>query len=64
MLIDNIGKLKLRHNFLSKRVAKMERERETVRATEHKALLTELKKLYSSGLANHLIPAMIFVLTF
>tara|TARA_E500000081_G_scaffold16697_1_gene20292 strand:+ start:78 stop:296 length:219 start_codon:yes stop_codon:yes gene_type:complete len=44
MLTDDIGKLKLRHNFLSKRVAKMERERETVRATEHKALLTELKK--------------------
>ena len=29
MLTDDIDKLKLRHNFLSKRVAKMERERET-----------------------------------
>jgi|TARA_E500000081_G_scaffold3573_1_gene3814 uncharacterized protein YdcH (DUF465 family) len=44
MLIDNIGKLKLRHNFLSKRVAKMERERETIRDTQHKTILTELKK--------------------
>ena len=44
MLTDDIDKLKLRHNFLSKRVAKMERERETIRDTQHKATLTELKK--------------------
>ena len=44
MLVDNIGKLKLRHSFLSKRVAKMEREREKTRNINHKAELTEMKK--------------------
>tara|TARA_B100000902_G_C27191139_1_gene854000 strand:- start:3 stop:230 length:228 start_codon:yes stop_codon:yes gene_type:complete len=44
MLVDNIGKLKLRHSFLSKRVAKMEREREKTRDISHKAELTEMKK--------------------
>ena len=44
MQVDDIDKLKLRHSFLSKRVAKMEREREKIRDTEHKAILTELKK--------------------
>ena len=44
MQVDDIGKLRLRHSFLSKRVAKMEREREKIRDTEHKAILTELKK--------------------
>ncbi len=44
MQVDDIGKLKLRHSFLSKRVAKMEREREKIRDTGHKAILTELKK--------------------
>ena len=44
MQVDDIGKLKLRHSFLSKRVAKMEREREKIRDTEHKTILKELKK--------------------
>ncbi len=44
MQVDDIDKLRLRHSFLSKKVAKMEREREKIRDTEHKTTLKELKK--------------------
>ncbi len=42
--IDELGKLRFRHSILSKRVAKMEREREKTRNVDHKTILTELKK--------------------
>jgi len=42
--INELGKLKFRHSILSKRVAKMEREREKTRSVNHKTILTELKK--------------------
>ena len=39
-----LNQLKERHNYLSKRVAKMERERERTRVQEHKDELKNLKK--------------------
>ena len=41
---SDLDKLKARHHYLSKTVAKMERERERTRNTEHKVELVEMKK--------------------
>ena len=40
----DLKELKERHSFLSKRVAKMERERERTRDIDHKTELKEMKK--------------------
>ncbi len=44
MDLADLSKLKARHNYLSKTVAKMERERERTRNPDHKIELVELKK--------------------
>ena len=44
MDLADLSKLKARHHFLSKTVAKMERERERTRNPDHKIELVELKK--------------------
>ena len=41
---SHINELKQRHSYLSKRVAKMERERERTRDINHKLELKEMKK--------------------